>query len=161
MWSEFDIVLWCLTVLSAYCPLCTVALKPPGWRCHRAWARHRCSQLYLLLLLFFSKVNRILEGLNVLENSWNFAHASEVVKIYVCYGFRNWAWQNGSIAPSNVQPRSLHNTRGLKFGTHIYQPSTYKKFSWSEIRNQTGSQIFWINSPFLAFSRRCTLTNSS
>ncbi len=70
-----------------------------------AWARHRCLQLYLgtehrwcedpiesapfiilillLLLLFFSKLNRILEGLNMLEKSGNFAHASELVKIYV------------------------------------------------------------------------------
>ncbi len=56
-----------------------------------AWARHRCLQLYLLLLLlffFFSKLNRILEGLNMLEKSGNFAHASELVKIYVWYGFQ-------------------------------------------------------------------------
>ncbi len=52
-----------------------------------AWARHRCLQLYLLLLLllffFFSKLNRILEDLNMLEKSGNFAYASELVKIYV------------------------------------------------------------------------------
>ncbi len=30
-----------------------------------AWARHRCLQLYLLL--FFSHMNRIFEGLNMLE----------------------------------------------------------------------------------------------
>ncbi len=54
-----------------------------------AWARHRCLQLYLLLLLFFfSKLNRILEGLNMLEKSGNFAHASKLVKIYVWYGFQ-------------------------------------------------------------------------
>ncbi len=40
-------------------------------------------RLLLLLLLFFSKLNRILEGLNMLEKSGNFAHASELVKIYV------------------------------------------------------------------------------
>ncbi len=45
-----------------------------------AWARHRCLQLYLLL---FSKLNRIFEGLNMLEKSGNFAHAPEVAKIYV------------------------------------------------------------------------------
>ncbi len=39
--------------------------------------------LLLLLLFFFSKLNRILEGLNMLEKSGNFAHASELVKIYV------------------------------------------------------------------------------
>ncbi len=50
-----------------------------------AWARHRCLQLYLLL---FSKLNRIFEGLNMLEKSGNFAHASELVEIYVLYGFQ-------------------------------------------------------------------------
>ncbi len=39
--------------------------------------------LLLLLLFFFSKLNRILEGLNMLEKSGNFAHTSELVKIYV------------------------------------------------------------------------------
>ncbi len=37
---------------------------------------------------FFSKLNRILEGLNMLEKSGNFAHASELVKTYVWYGFQ-------------------------------------------------------------------------
>ncbi len=45
-------------------------------------------RLLLLLLFFFSKLNRILEGLNMLEKSGNFAHASELVKIYVLYGFQ-------------------------------------------------------------------------
>ncbi len=53
-----------------------------------AWARHRCLQLYLFFFFFFSKLNRILEGLNMLEKSGNFAHASELVKIYVWYGFQ-------------------------------------------------------------------------
>ncbi len=44
--------------------------------------------LLLLLLFFFSKLNHILEGLNMLEKSGNFAHASELVKIYVWYGFQ-------------------------------------------------------------------------
>ncbi len=39
--------------------------------------------LLLLLLLLFSKLNRILEDLNMLEKSGNFAHESELVKIYV------------------------------------------------------------------------------
>ncbi len=39
--------------------------------------------LLLLLFLLFSKLNRILEGLNMLEKSGNFAHASELVKMYV------------------------------------------------------------------------------
>ncbi len=44
-------------------------------------------------------MNRIFEGLNMLENSWNFAHAPEVVKIDIQYGFQKWVWQNGSIVP--------------------------------------------------------------
>ncbi len=43
----------------------------------------RLLLLLLLLFFFFSKLNRILEGLNMLEKSGNFAHASELVKIYV------------------------------------------------------------------------------
>lgn len=35
------------------------------------------------LFFFFSKVNRIFEGLNIIQNSRNFAHASELVKIYI------------------------------------------------------------------------------
>ncbi len=57
-----------------------------------AWARHRCLQLYFLLLLLFSKLNRIFEGLNMLEKSRNFAHAPEVAKIYIWYGFQKWVW---------------------------------------------------------------------
>ncbi len=33
-------------------------------------------------------MNRIFEGLNMLELSRNFAHASELVKIYIWYGFQ-------------------------------------------------------------------------
>ncbi len=59
--------------------------------------------LLLLLLLLFSKLNRILEGLNMLENSGNFAHASELVKFTSDMGFRS-VWQNGSTAPPiNIQ----------------------------------------------------------
>ncbi len=48
----------------------------------------RLLLLLLLLLLLFSKLNRILEGLNMLESSRNFAHASELVKMYIWYGFQ-------------------------------------------------------------------------
>ncbi len=39
--------------------------------------------IIIIIIIFFSKLNRILEGLNMLEKSGNFAHASELVKIYV------------------------------------------------------------------------------
>ncbi len=34
----------------------------------------------------------------MLEKSRNFAHAPEVAKIYIWYGFQKWVWQNGSTA---------------------------------------------------------------
>ncbi len=47
-------------------------------------ALHRCLQLYFFFFFFFfSELNRILEGLNMLEKSRDFAHASELVKMYV------------------------------------------------------------------------------
>ncbi len=80
-----------------------------------AWAHHRCLQLYLLLL--FSKLNRIFEGLNMIEKSGNFAHASELVEIYVLYGFQKQVRQNGSTAPPMlIQRRAL----GLRF-TYMYE----------------------------------------
>jgi len=51
------------------------------------------------------------------QNSGNFAHASEVVKMYVLYGFHYWVGE-------------------------IYLPNTYKKVSWSIAPNTTGSQLF-------------------
>ncbi len=45
------------------------------------------SALFIIILLLyyylFSKLNRIFEGLNMLEKSRNFAHAPEVAKIYI------------------------------------------------------------------------------
>lgn len=35
----------------------------------------------------------------MLKNERHLANVSEVVKMYICYGFRAWMWQNGSIAP--------------------------------------------------------------
>ncbi len=67
------------------CPLGTAFLMPPGWRLHRLGpAIAACSYIFSL----FSKLNRMFEGLNMLEKSGNFAHASELVEIYVLYGFQ-------------------------------------------------------------------------
>ncbi len=55
-------------------------------------------------------MNRIFEGLNMLKKSWNFAHASELAKIYVWFGFQKWVWQNGSIAPPIHFQRSAPRT---------------------------------------------------
>ncbi len=49
-----------------------------------------CSVIIIIIIIILlSKLNRILEGLNMLEKSGNFAHASELVKIYVWYGFQS------------------------------------------------------------------------
>ncbi len=45
-------------------------------------------RLLLLLLFFFSKLNRILEGLNMLEKSGNFAQRIRTGENYVWYGFQ-------------------------------------------------------------------------
>ncbi len=45
---------------------------------------------FFFFFFFFSKMNHIFEGLNVLENSWTFAHMPEVAKIYIWYGFQKW-----------------------------------------------------------------------
>ncbi len=55
-------------------------------------------------------MNRIFEGLNMLKKSWNFAHTSELAKIYVWFGFQKWVWQNGSIAPPMHFQRSAPRT---------------------------------------------------
>ncbi len=46
------------------------------------------AAIFFFFFFFFSKLNRILEGLNMLEKSGSFAHASELVKMYVLYGFQ-------------------------------------------------------------------------
>ncbi len=65
------------------------------------WGRSTSGASTLLELLSFfffsSKINHIFEGLNMLENSWNFTHMPKVVKMYIWYGFQKWVWQNGSI----------------------------------------------------------------
>ncbi len=62
------------------CPLGTAFLMPPGWRLHRLGpAIAACSYIYYYSS---SSPNLIafLEGLNMLEKSGNFAHASELVE---------------------------------------------------------------------------------
>ncbi len=47
---------------------------------------------YLICSVYYSRgldiYSRYLEGLNMLEKSGNFAHASELVEMYVLYGFQ-------------------------------------------------------------------------
>ncbi len=52
----------------------------------------------------------------MLEKSGNFAHASELVKMYVLYGFQKKVWQNGSTAPPiNIQQSAPRAT----FHVHV------------------------------------------
>ncbi len=108
------------TILRAYCPPFAVFLKPPvGGEpgCEVPFIA-ACSLLLLLLLLLFSKLNRIFEGLNMLEKSRNFAHAPEVAKIYIWYGFQKWVWQM-------ARQRHLYTFNGvrlkLQFHVHVWK----------------------------------------
>ncbi len=100
--NDFDIFLY---ICIFKCILLTfpVFLKPPVGgepgeipsiaACSFNYSSSSSSSLLLFFFFFFffffSKLNRILEGLNMLEKSGNFAHASELVKIYVWYGFQS------------------------------------------------------------------------
>ncbi len=44
--------------------------------------------IIIIIIIILFKLNRIFEGLNMLEKSGNFAHASELVEMYVLYGFQ-------------------------------------------------------------------------
>lgn len=57
-------------------------------------------ELFHLLLLFFSEISCLFEGLNLLENSWNVAYLScdgNLHLIWVSYS----VWQNCLIVPPN------------------------------------------------------------
>ncbi len=139
----------------------------------RSWARARALSLLLaaliiiiIIIIIFSKLNRIFEGLNMLEKSRNFAHAPEVAKIYIWYGFQKWVWQNGSTAPpihfQRCAPRATFHVHVWKSVHSCNTPIPTKKSL--EAKSQTQSWLFLINSSnfvsFLVF-RSHTLTNSS
>ena len=136
-----------------------------------AWARHRCLQLYLLLFFFFfffSKMNRIFEGLNMLEKSWNFAHASDLVKIYVWYRFQKRVWQNGSTAPPIVKKSTALELRFtyMHENWHTYVKHQYlqKRLLEQYPKPNRKSVIFNFMSKFciiFVICMPCILTNSS
>ncbi len=79
-------------------------------------------------------MNRIFEGLNMLEKSQNFAHTPKVAKIYIWYGFQKWVWQNGSTAPpihiQRCAPRAtfhVHVWNRYTHVTHQYLPKSLLK----------------------------------
>ncbi len=103
--------------------------------------------LLLLLLLFFSGMNRIFEGLNMLEKSWNFAHASDLAKIYIWYWFQKWVWQNGSTAPpmhfQRCAPRATFHVHVWKSVHSCNTPIPTKKSL--EAKSQTQQEVGYFN----------------
>ncbi len=73
----------------------------------------------LLLLLLFSKLNRIFEGLKMLEKSGNFCTRPRSGENLRLIWVSKWVWQNGSIAPP------IHFN-----GVHLELRFTYKYKSW-------------------------------
>ncbi len=106
------------------------------------WTFFSCViRLDLFSFFFFSKTNHIFEGLDMLENSWNFAHMPEVAKMYIWYGFQKWVWQNGSIAPPIKFQRSVPRAM-----VHIHVRNSLDTCNtpvpWYEVQNPTGSLLF-------------------
>ncbi len=102
------------------------------------------------------------EGLNMLQNSWNFAHASELAKIYIWYGFQKWVCQNGSIAPpikfQRSAPQATFHVHARNSVHTCNTPLPTKKVSWYEI--PTGNLLFWISCMIFVIFMPHTLTNS-
>ncbi len=82
----------------------------------------------------------------MLEKSGNFAHASELVKIDIRYGFQKWVWQNGSTAPPiHIQrsaPRATFHVHVRK-SVHLCNITIpTKKSLGTKSENPTGSRLF-------------------
>ncbi len=81
----------------------------------------------------------------MLEKSGNFAHASELVEFTSYMVFRS---RCGKMARQrhlysfSGEPSSYVSRTCMKIGTLMQHNNTYKKVSWSEIRNPTGSRYF-------------------
>ncbi len=102
-----------------------------------------CSFNYYYYYYYYSKLNRIFEGLNMLEKSRNFAHAPEVAKIYIWYGFQKWVWQNGSTAPpihfQRCAPRATFHVHVWKSVHSCNTPIPTKKSL--EAKSQTQQEV--------------------
>jgi hypothetical protein len=61
-----------------YCPSCAATLKARGWRCHRLGPVIAARSFnYYYYYYFFYDLRGTFGALNMLKNSWNFAHGSE------------------------------------------------------------------------------------
>lgn len=77
-------------------------------------------------------MNRMIEGLKVLENVWNVTRVSGVAKNYIFYGSRT-ALENGSLAPPKVQPRHCVSSTSTKSGRYMYNLHTHQKYTWIQV----------------------------
>ncbi len=95
------ILIYCFYIFLFKCILLTVPCLSEATVAVSPGARSLSSLLaaLIIIIIIIFQLNRIFEGLNMLEKSRNFAHAPEVAKIYIWYGFQKWVWQNGSTAP--------------------------------------------------------------
>ncbi len=76
----------------------------------------------------------------MLEMSGNFAHASERL-IWVSEVGVKMARQR-HLYSFNGEPSGYVSRTCMKIGTLMKHNNTYKKVSWNEIRNPTGSRLF-------------------
>ncbi len=99
--------------------------------------------IIIIIIIIISKLNRIFEGLNMLEKSRNFAHAPEVVKIYIWCGFQKGVWQNGSTAPpihfQRCAPRATFHVHVWKSVHSCNTPIPTKKSL--EAKSQTQQEV--------------------
>ncbi len=83
---------------------------------------------------YYFQLNRIFEGLNMLEKSRNFAHARSGENLHLIW-VQKWVWQNGSTAPpihfQRCAPRATVSRTCMKnqytHVTHQYLPKSLLK----------------------------------
>ena len=109
-------------------------------------------------------MNRIFEGLNMLEKSWNFAHTSELAKIYVWYGCGKMARQRHLYTFNGVRLELRFTYMYENRYTHVTPQYLQKRLLEQNPKPNRKSVIFNFMSKFCVFFAifmRCTLTNSS
>ncbi len=80
---------------------------------------------FFFYFLFFFQPSGVFRGLNVLKNSWKFAHTLESAAIRTPQRLGTRAWHRGSTAPPGAQSENLMYSSHIlarihmKLGTHI------------------------------------------
>ncbi len=83
---SFYIFLFKCILLNVPCLLKPPLAVSPG---ARSLSSLLAALIIIIIIIIIFQLNRIFEGLNMLEKSRNFAHAPEVAKIYIWYGFKS------------------------------------------------------------------------